>query len=200
MSVRTSGASSGAYRCHGVAGPVAVVADHDAIGVQEVRDRGALLEELRAGHVAEPVLALLVKDPLDRAARADRDGRLHHQCVAVRRRHRVHDGVYSAEVGVARVGRRGADCHEQQARVLERVGDVRGEAHPPAVGRDQLFEPRLVDRDLALLQALDLVGVDVDAPDLGPQLGESCRRDEAHIAGADDPDGLPFGGHSGRGG
>ena len=41
----------------GVAGPVAVVADDDAVGVEEVRDRRALLEELRAGDVAEALLA-----------------------------------------------------------------------------------------------------------------------------------------------
>ena len=55
-----------------VAGPVAVVADHDAVGLQEVRDRRALLEELRARDVAEALLALLAEDALDRAAGADR--------------------------------------------------------------------------------------------------------------------------------
>ena len=35
-----------------VAGPVALVADDDAVGLEEVLDRRALLEELGAGHVA----------------------------------------------------------------------------------------------------------------------------------------------------
>jgi len=48
-----------------VAGPVAVVADHDAVGLQEVLDRGALLEELGAGDVAEALLALLAEGALD---------------------------------------------------------------------------------------------------------------------------------------
>ena len=46
---------------HRVAGPVAVVADDDAVGAQEVVDRRALLEELGAGDVAEAVLALLAE-------------------------------------------------------------------------------------------------------------------------------------------
>ena len=53
MSVRTSGASQRRVQLDDrVAGPVAVVADDDAVGVQEVLDRRALLEELRAGDVA----------------------------------------------------------------------------------------------------------------------------------------------------
>ena len=107
-----------------VAGPVAVVADDDAVGVQEVLDRRALLEELGARDVAEAVLALLGEDALDRRAGADRDGRLHHERVVVGRGHRVDDRVDGAEVGVAGVRRRRADGDEQQARVLERVGEV----------------------------------------------------------------------------
>jgi hypothetical protein len=55
----------------GVARPVAVVADDDAVRVQEVLDRRALLEELGAGDVAEAALALLVEQALDRRARPD---------------------------------------------------------------------------------------------------------------------------------
>ena len=55
---------------------------------------------------------------------------------------------------------------------------------------DQLLEAGLVDRDLAALEALDLVGVDVDAPDLVAELGEAGRGDEADVAGADDADGF----------
>ncbi len=66
-----------------IARPVAVVADDDAVGVQEVLDGGALLEELGAGHVAQAVLAALAEDALDRGARATRHRRLHHQCVTV---------------------------------------------------------------------------------------------------------------------
>jgi hypothetical protein len=100
------------------------------------------------------------------AAGADRHRRLHDERVAVGRRHRVDDARDRGEVGVAGVGRRRADGDEQQPRVLERVGDVRREVQALAVLRDQLREAGLVDRDLARLQALDLVGVDVDAVDV----------------------------------
>ena len=54
MSVRTSGGVERRVELDdGVAGPVAVVADDDAVGLEEVLDRRALLEELRAGDVAE---------------------------------------------------------------------------------------------------------------------------------------------------
>ena len=51
-------------RRHCVARPATVVADDDAVGVQEVLDGRALLEELRAGDVAERTLAVLAKDAL----------------------------------------------------------------------------------------------------------------------------------------
>ena len=57
---------------HRVARPVAVVADDDAVGVEEVLDRRALLEELRARDVAEALLALLAEDALDVVAGAAR--------------------------------------------------------------------------------------------------------------------------------
>ena len=56
--------------------------------------------------------------------------------------------------------------------------------------RDELLEAGLVDRDLAVLEARDLVGVDVDAVDVVAELGEARRGDEADVAGADDADGL----------
>ena len=57
-----------------VAGPVAAVADHHAVGVQEIVERRPLLEELGAGDVAEALLALLGEDALDRLAGSHRDG------------------------------------------------------------------------------------------------------------------------------
>ena len=54
----------------------------------------------------------------------------------------------------------------------------------------QLGEAGLVDRDLAAVQALDLVRVDVDAPDLAAELGEAGGGDEADVAGPDDADGF----------
>ena len=55
-----------------VARPVAVVADDDAVGLEEVLDRRALLEELGAGDVAEALLALLAEHALDVTRRCRR--------------------------------------------------------------------------------------------------------------------------------
>ena len=123
------------------------------------------------------------------------DGRLHHQRVLVGGGDRVDDRVHRGEVGVAGVGRRGADGDEQQARVLERVGEVGGEVHPLGVAREQLLQARLVDRHLARAQALDLRGVDVDALHVAAELGEAGGGDQPDIAGADHADWLSRGAH-----
>ncbi len=57
-----------------------------------------------------------------------------------------------------------------------------------ALLRQQLVEPGLVDRHLAGAQALDLGGVDVDAPDVAAELGEAGGRHQADVAGADHSD------------
>ena len=192
MSVRTTARVERRVQLrHRVARPVAVVADHDPVGLEEVLHRRALLEELGAGDVAEAVLALLAEGALDRLAGAAGDGRLHHERVAVGGRHRVDDRVDRGEVGVARVGGRRADGDEQQPRVLQRVREVRREVQAVAVLLDELGKPRLPDRDPALLEALDLRRVDVDAVDVRAQLGESGGRDEADVPSPDDADRLP---------
>ena len=65
-------------------------------------------------------------------------------------RHRADDRVDGGEVRVAGVGGRRADGHEQQARVLERVGEVGGEVQAVAMALDELGQARLPDRDLAV--------------------------------------------------
>src|SRR6185312_883562 len=74
-------------------------------------------------------------------------------------------------------------------------GDVRREVQAIAVLGHQVGQARLVDRDLAALQALDLGGVDVDAPHLVAELGEAGRGDEADVAGADDAYGFALCAH-----
>ena len=58
------------------------------------------------------------------------------------------------------------------------------------MARDELLQARLPDRDPALLEALDLRRVDVDAADVVAQLGEAGGGDQADVAGADDADRL----------
>jgi hypothetical protein len=73
---------------------------------------------------------------------------------------------------------------------------VGGVPTAPAVLGHEVGQARLVDRDLAVLEALDLGGVDVDAPDLVAELGKAGRRDETDVAGADDADGFALGAHA----
>ena len=191
MSVRTSGACSGAYSST-TASPAQSPSSPTTTrsGCRKSLHRRALLEELGAGHVAQTVLALLAEDALDRRAGAARHRRLHHQRMPVGGGNRIDDGVHRRQVGVAGVGRRRADGDEQQPRVLERLGEVGREVQSLAIAREQLLEARLVDRHLAAAQPLDLRGVDVDAPHLAAELGKAGGGDQTDVAGADHPDRL----------
>ncbi len=82
--------------------------------------------------------------------------------------------------------------------MLQRLGQVAREVQPLALGRQDLVEPRLVDRHLARAQLLDARGVDVHAPHVPPQLGEAGGRHQPDVADADDGDGLALGGHGQR--
>jgi hypothetical protein len=49
------------------------------------------------------------------------------------------------------------------------------------VALDQLLEPRLEERDLALGEPRDLRGVDVDAAHLVAEVRQARARDQAHV-------------------
>ncbi len=59
---------------------------------------------------------------------------------------------------------------------------------PLAVAREELVEPRLVDRDLAGAQRVDLRRDDVADDDVVAELGEARAGDETDVAGAEDGD------------
>ncbi len=100
------------------------------------------------------------------------------------------DGEHVAQVGRAVLIWRGADGDDLEQAVLHALRRIRGEFEAPGVGiaLDERIEPGLVDGHLALVQALDLAGVDIDADDVIARLGEAGARDEAHVAGAEDGD------------
>src|SRR4051794_41509388 len=58
---------------------------------------------------------------------------------------------------------------------------------------DELLETGLPDRDPAVLEALDLRLVDVDAPNIATELGKAGGGHETDVSGADDPDGFSLG-------
>ena len=66
-------------------------------------------------------------------------------------------------------------------------GQVGGEVQQPGgrVPRDQLRQPRLVDRRLAAQQPLDLLPVAIDAHDVVARLGQASAGDQPHVAGSD---------------
>jgi hypothetical protein len=75
-------------------------------------------------------------------------------------------GENIGEVGMAVAApRRGADRDEHRIRPRYRRREVGRKAQPPGrrVARHQLVEPRLVNRNVAAQQPLDLAGILVDA-------------------------------------
>ena len=82
--------------------------------------------------------------------------------------------------------RRRADGDEDRIGAGDRRGEVGGEIEPPGldVGRHQIIEAGLEDRDFAAAQRRDLVGVLVDARDLVTEIGEAGAGDQPYIARA----------------
>ena len=125
--------------------PRVLGADHHAIGLHEVVDRRALLEELGIAHHAEGVRRLQPDDLADLLARADRHGALvDDDLVAV---HRAGDLTGDVE-HVRQVGRsvltlRRADGDEHDGRVANGLRQVGGEVEAPflPVAADDLLEP-----------------------------------------------------------
>jgi len=100
--------------------------------------------------------------------------------------HRSH----SRQIGVPRIGRRGIDAAEQQPRPGEDVGDLGGERQPLAISPQELIDPGLVDRRLAVAKGVDFRLDDVDRHDLVPEVGEAGRGDEPDPPDADHADCL----------
>ena len=84
--------------------------------------------------------------------------------------------------------RRGAHRDEDGLGAPHRLADVLAEEKTltPDVGRDELVEPRLENRDFAALQGRDLGLVLVDAGHDVAEIGETGPRDEADISTSDD--------------
>ena len=74
------------------------------------------------------------------------------------------------------------------------------EMQPFPIAGDRLLEPRFVDRDLAAIEARDLVRVDVDAVHLAAEFGKPGGGHKSDISGADHGYRFTLGGHAnGRG-
>ena len=126
------------------------------------------------------------------SARADRDRALvdDDRVAGERAADLLGGGEHVGEVGLARLARRRPDGDEHHLGAPDRVRAGGGEGEPALlhVAADELLEARLVDRDLARAERLDLPLVHVDAADLVPGLGEAGAGDEPDVTRADDRD------------
>ncbi len=174
-----------------LAGALVLGADHDAVGMLEITDRGALAQEFRIGgnhHIG--VRIGLGDDAFDIVAGADGHRRLGDDDGEVLDvfSDLARGGVHVAEVGVAvAASRRRADRDEHGVCRGDCVAQIEAEIEPAGggVAGDQFVEAGLVDRDLTLLQGGDLGGVLVDAGDVMAEVGETRARHQSHISRSD---------------
>src|SRR5690606_4911102 len=169
-------------------------AEDDAIGLHEILDRRAFLEELRVRHHRERDLdtALgehLADGGLDAVRRADRHRALvdHHPIVLDvlpdGPRHRQHVAEVRRPVLVRRGAHRDHDHLAEGDRLLGRQREA--QAAGLHVGGDDALEARLVDRDVPLAQAIDLDLVGIDAQHLVPAIGQAGTCHETDISRPD---------------
>ena len=95
----------------------------------------------------------------------------------------VGDAQHVFDIGRTVLVRRRADGDELESAVLDAFCCVRGEDEPAggAVFLDEPFQTGLVDRNMALLEAFDFAGVDVDADHVMSRLGKDRRLHEADV-------------------
>ena len=110
-------------------------ADHDAIGLHEILDRGALLQEFGVADDAERVRRLAPDDRPDLLGGADRDGALvDDDLVAVHRPADVlRDPEHVLQIGRSVLALRRADRDEHDLRGFDRACQLRREGQPPFV-------------------------------------------------------------------
>ena len=111
---------------------------------------------------------------------------------------RARDFEHVREIGAAVLVRRRADGDEDDLRLAPSPTSAFGGERQPsaaAIRAHQRFEARLVDRNLAALEARDLVRVDIDADDVVADFGKAGSGDQTNIASAEDRhahDGIAF--------
>ena len=122
---------------------------------------------------------------LDLVRRAHRHRRLGHDDLVFVHvlADRARDREHVAQVGRAVLVRRRADGDDLEQAVRDRRPGVGRELQPalvPVAG-DRLVEARLVDRDLAGVQARDLGRVDIDANDVVAGVRQAGAGDETDV-------------------
>ena len=167
-------------------GRFGVGADDDAVGVQEVRDGGALAQELGVGdHVEEAAGdTVALEGAADPLVGVDRDGGFFDDDLVAGEGagDLAGDGFDVGEVGVAGLGLGRADGDEDGVAGAGGLGEVGGETDAGvAVTLEQLREVVLVDEGVAGLEGGDLALVVIDADHAVADLGEADGRDQADV-------------------
>ncbi len=175
-------------RCHSLRMLRLEGADDDAVRVHEVVHGRALGEKLRVGDVGDLAQSASVQGAPHLLARAGRDSALHDERCLYAGGQLVDDGPHGREVGVAGVCRGRADGDERELGSVQSLADVEREAKALAHPFDHVLQSRLVDRDAAAAQRVDLVGQDVADNDVVTELRQAGPGDEAHVACSEDGD------------
>ena len=179
---------------HEFLGLFAFHADDNAVGLHEVRDGGAFLEEFRvAGHVERNLDAALVEffldGGLDFLGGADRDGGFRHEdCVFLDvLAEGARDGENVLQVGGAIFVGGSAHGAEDHLYVVEDAGEVGREAEAAfaLVPQDHFIKARFVYGDFPFLEGFDFRLVHIDACDVDAHFGKACTTDKSDIAGSD---------------
>ncbi len=179
---------------HHFARAVIVGADDNAVGALEVGDGGAFAQELGIGGDGDVGLVVRLADnALDVVARSDGHRRLRydhgeafHGPSDLARRF-VHVGEIRVAVAATRWC---ADCNEDGIGRRYGLGKLGREAElaTPHVLGNKLGETRLIDRDAAFVEGLDLARVLVDAGHVVPEVGKAGSRYEPDIPRTDHHD------------
>jgi hypothetical protein len=167
---RVAGANEGRVQLfHHISGPLVITADDHAIGLEEVVDGGAFLQELRVADHGERMLRGRSHGRLHLGRGADRYGRLVHDDGIARQvlPDRARRGEHILEVRAAVLARRRAHCDEDDFCARDAVGIACGEREPAIlrVAAQELFQAGFVDRHLAATEGVDLLLVNVNAND-----------------------------------
>ena len=173
-----------------VADFLATDADHHAVGLVEVVDRGPFLEKLGVAGDIERNLGDLRHLTGEFGVGSHRNGALDHDRFSVGQVL----GDFAAnrpdapQVGPAVIPLRRSHGDEHQLGVGDSLGEVGGEIEAAVVmvAVNQLGKPRLVDRQDPFFQILDLGYDFVDANNVVSTFGETRSSDQAHISGSDD--------------
>ncbi len=102
----------------------------------------------------------------------------------------LHHAPESGEIGRSVIALRRSDGDEHAICRGDRLLTFGRESQSASLGvsYDQFRKARFVDRNVAVTQSGDLIGIDVDTDDVVARFGEAGPRDETDVAGANHGD------------